>query len=208
MVRDRNGGAIASRQTVGAIPMESIMTNVTNGVKVNELVSTIESVRDQPELAKFRFSITNRWLGGGHNRSEVNPFTGIMQELKHTTKFEMDADEHPILLGNDEGANPAEYLLHALAACVTTSLVYHAAAHGILVDAVESTVEGDLDLRGFLGVDPNVRNGFQRIRITMKIATEADERQWSMLTKLAPTFSPVFDTVTRGVSVDIQAERM
>ena len=101
-----------------------------------------------------------------------------------------------------------EYLLHALAACVTTSMVYHAAARGINVDAVESTIEGDLDLRGFLGVDPNVRNGYQRIQISVKIDTDADDRHWSMLTKLGPTFSPVFDTVTKGVPVNIHAERM
>ena len=96
-----------------------------------------------------------------------------------------------------------EYLLHALAACVTTSMVYHAAARGINVDAVESTIEGDLDLRGLPGVDPNVRNGYQRIQISVKIDTDADDRQWSMLTKLSPTFSPtpVFDTVTKGVPV-------
>jgi uncharacterized OsmC-like protein len=188
--------------------METVVTKVTNGVNVNDLTRTIESVRDQPELAKFRFSISNRWLGGGHSRSEVNTFTAAMQQVQHTVKFEMDADESPILLGNDEGANPVEYLLHALAACVTTSMVYHAAARGIHVDAVESTIEGDLDLRGFLGVDPNVRNGYQRIQITMKIDTDADERQWNTLTKLGPTFSPVFDTVTKGVPVDIHAERM
>src|SRR5258708_6355654 len=146
--------------------METVVTKVTNAVKVNDLVRTIESVRDQPELGKFRFSISNRWLGGGHTRSEVNSFTAATQQVQHMVKFEMDADEPPILLGNDEGANPVEYLLHALAACITTSMVYHAAARGIHVEAVESTVEGDLPLRGVHGADPNLRNVNHRIHVT------------------------------------------
>jgi uncharacterized OsmC-like protein len=130
-----------------------------------------------------------------------------MQEIDHLQKFEMDAGEHPVLLGNDEAANPVEYLLHALAACVTSSMVYHAAGQGITIDSVESKVEGDIDLRGFLGLDPSVRNGYQAIRITMRIKTDADERQWANLVKLGPTFSPVFDSITNGVPVQLAAER-
>lgn len=188
--------------------MEAVPARFTNGVNVNELIGTLEAVRDRPHLAKFRFNISNQWLGGGHNRSSVNSFTGAACELQHAIKFEMDAAEPPILLGHDEGANPVEYLLHALAACVTTSMVYHAAAHNINIKAVESTVEGDLDLRGFLGIDPNIRNGFQRIRIAMKIDSDADERQWRVLQQLGPTFSPIFDTLTRGAPVDVHTKRM
>ena len=145
--------------------MQTITSTITNGVNTDALMQTIQAVKAQPELAKFNFRISNRWLGGSHNRSTVSSFTGTMKEIDHLQKFEMDAGEHPVLLGNDEGANPVEYLLHALAACVTTSTVYHAAGQGIDIESVESTVEGDLDLRGFLGLDPSVRTGYQAIRI-------------------------------------------
>src|SRR5262249_30895521 len=154
------------------------------------------------------FCISNRWLGGSHNRSEVNSFKGAEQEFRHAIKFEIDAAEPPILLGHDEGPNPVEYLLHALAACVTTSMVYHAAAHGIHVHAVESTVRGDCDLRGFLGINPNIRNRFQEIRISMKVKADADERQWGLLKELGPTFSPVFDTISNGAPIEIETERI
>jgi uncharacterized OsmC-like protein len=187
--------------------MQTITSTVTNGVNTDALMQTIQAVKAQPELAKFNFRISNRWLGGSHNRSTVNSFTGTMKEVDHLQKFEMDAGEHPVLLGNDEGANPVEYLLHAVVACVTTSTVYHAAGQGIAIESVESTVEGDLDLRGFLGLDPSVRPGYQAIRITMRIKTNADDRQWAKLVKFGPTFSPVFESITNGVPVQLTAER-
>jgi len=184
------------------------VTSHINGVNVEDLILTIEAVKSQPEIGKFRFNVSNRWLGGGHNRSTVNGFRGAMQDLEHSTNFVMDAGEPPVMLGKDEGANPVEFLLHALAACVTTSMVYHAAGEGIEIEAVESTIEGDLDLRGFLGIDPKVRNGYERIRMSMKIKSKADDRAWSKLIKLGPSFSPVFDSITKGVPVDLIAERM
>jgi uncharacterized OsmC-like protein len=188
--------------------MRSVTTHITNGVNVDDLAKTIQSVKTQPEIAKFRFNVSNSWLGGGHNRSKVNGFRGAMQDFEHATNFAMEAGEHPVLLGNDEAANPVEFLLHALAACVTTSMVYHAAAQGIEIEAVESRIEGDLDLRGFLGIDPKVRNGYERIRMTLRIKSSADERQWSKLIELGPAFSPVFDSVTKGVPVEMYTERM
>ena len=188
--------------------MQTITTNITNGVNVDALQQTIQAVKAQPELAKFKFRISNCWLGGGHNRSRVGAFTGTMQDIEHLQTFEMDADEPPLLLGNDAGANPVEHLLHALAACVTSSMVYHAAGQGIAIESVESTMEGDIDLRGFLGLDPNVRNGYQGIRMTMRIKTSATDRQWEKLVTLGPTFSPVFDSLTKGVPVTVNAERI
>jgi uncharacterized OsmC-like protein len=180
---------------------------MTNGVNVAELGKTIDAVKAEPELAKFRFEIGNRWMGGGHNRSTVAGFYGAKQEMRHSRIFVMEAGEPAVLLGADEGANPVEFLLHALAACVTTSMVYHAAGQGIEIESVESRIEGDLDLRGFLGIDGKVRNGYEGIRMTMKIKTSADERQWERLVRLGPGFSPVFDSVTKGVPVEVRAER-
>jgi uncharacterized OsmC-like protein len=181
--------------------------HVLNGVNTDDLMKTIHAVREQPELARFRFRASNTWLGGGHNRSTAAGFYGTMQEIEHATHFQMEAGEPPVLLGNDEGANPVEHLLHALAACVTTSMVYHAAARGIRIRSVESRIEGDLDLRGFLGIDHTVRNGYQCIRMYMKIGTDAGQEEWSELVGLGPAFSPVFDSVMHGVPVEIHAER-
>jgi len=121
--------------------------------------------------------------------------------------FQMDADEPPLLLGQDKGANPVEHLLHALAACVTTSLVYHAAAKGIALEEVESLLEGDIDLQGFLGLDENVRPGYQEVRMRFKIKTAASDEVLQELVAFAPTLSPVFDSLTKGVSVKVSAER-
>src|SRR5215468_6448579 len=120
----------------------------------------------------------------------------------------LSADEPEVLLGNDSGANPVEHLLHALASCVTTSMVYHAAARGISIDQVESLLEGNLDLRGFLNLDPNVRNGYQGIRITLRVKANVSDQQFRELTSFGPRFSPVFDTLVRGVPVQVQPERL
>ncbi len=178
-----------------------------NGVNTEELMKTIEAVKAMPEIARFRFGISNRWISGGHNRTTVKGFFGAMQEMQHAAPFVMDAGEPPILLGEDEGANPVEYLLHALAACVTTSMVYHAAAQGIEIQSVESRIEGNLDLRGFLGIDPSVRNGYESIRMSMRIRTTASDQEWEKLVRLGPGFSPVYDSIVRGVPVEVCAER-
>lgn len=179
-----------------------------NGVAVQQLFETINAVKATPGIAKFRFRIRNEWIDGGYNRSTVNEYHGAQQDLSRTTPFILDADEPPLLLGKDRGANPVEYLLHALAACVTTSMVYHAAAHGIRIDEVESTIEGDIDLRGFLGLDKNIRNGYQQIRMNFRIRTDAGDEQFKTLSELGPTYSPVFDSITKGVPVIVRAERL
>lgn len=186
--------------------MDAVFT--VNGVNTEELMRTISAVKAQPEIARFRFNISNRWMTGGHNRSTVKGFFGAMQEMEHAAPFVMEAGEPPVLLGQDEGANPVEYLLHALAACVTTAMVYHAAGQGIEIQSVESRIEGDLDLRGFLGIDSSVRNGYENIRMYLKIRTTASEREWNKLVRLGPGFSPVYDSIVHGVPVAIHAERV
>ena len=144
-------------------------------------------------------------MGGGHNRSTIQGFYGAGQEdTSRKSTFVMDNDEPDVLLGTDQGANPVEYVLHALAGCLTTSLVYHAAAKGIRIDAVESRLEGDLDLRGFLGMSDEVRNGYDNVRVTFRIKADASEEQLQELCKLAQKRSPVFDIVTNAVPVTVQ----
>jgi uncharacterized OsmC-like protein len=120
----------------------------------------------------------------------------------------LTADEPEILLGTDRAANPVEHLLHALAACVTSSMVYHAAARGIAIDEVESSLDGDLDLQGFLGLDPSVRNGYQQIRLKLRIKADVTDEQLQELSSLGPMFSPVYDSIRNGVPVFVSTERL
>jgi uncharacterized OsmC-like protein len=178
-----------------------------NGVDVDQLFSTIDAIKETPGLAKFEFRANNRWINGGHNRTSVKDFYGAGREdASRKQTFVFDNDEPVVLLGEDNGANPVEFVLHALAGCLTTSLVYHAAAQGIKIDAVESTFEGDLDLRGFLGMNEDVRNGYENIRVTFKIKADAPEEKLKELCELAQKRSPVFDIVTNRVPVNVQLE--
>jgi uncharacterized OsmC-like protein len=179
-----------------------------NGVEVEKLFETIEAIKSTPNLASFTFRLSNEWLGSGRNRSVVSTYYGAGQEHDSRREpFVLDADEPPVLLGTDLAANPVEYLLHALAACVTTSLVYHAAARGIRLEEVSTRLEGDIDLHGFLGLDDSVPRGYTSIRIAFKIKADVPDEQLEELCRLGPTFSPVFDTITRAVKVDVTLER-
>ena len=176
-----------------------------NGVDVDQLFSTIDAIKETPGLAKFEFRANNRWINGGHNRTSVKDFYGAGREdASRKQTFVFDNDEPVVLLGEDNGANPVEFVLHALAGCLTTSLVFHAAAQGLKTDAVESTFEGDLDLRGFLGMNEDVRNGYEDIRVTFKIKADAPEEKLKELCELAQKRSPVFDIVTNRVPVKVQ----
>jgi uncharacterized OsmC-like protein len=188
--------------------MKSIMTDKINGVDTTRLQETVAAVKNAPPLGRFTFSIENRWIEGGENRSETASCFSAGESLSHKKAFIIAADEPEVLLGQDKAANPVEYLLHALAACVTTSMVYHAAARGIAIEQVESSLEGNLDLQGFLGLDPTVRNGYQQIQLKLRIKADVSDEQLQELGKLGPTFSPVFDCVTNGVPIAVSAERI
>jgi uncharacterized OsmC-like protein len=184
------------------------MSNVINGVNVTDLMQTMDAVKADPTVAKFRFRLNNEWLEGGHNRSTLNEFYGAGQPHQRNKSFVVHADEPTVLLGRDLAPNPAEYLLTALAACVTSALVYHAAARGIKIDGIESQIEGDVDVRGFLGLDENVRRGFQNIRMTLAIHANVTDEQLEELAGLGTGFSPVFDSVSNGVPITVRTERM
>jgi len=196
------------RTTAEVLEPASQAEKIVNGVNVTGLFQTVEAVKVNPVIAKFRFNVNNKWLDGPHNRSVINEFHGAMQDIERPQSFLLHADEHAILLGRDQGPNAGEYLLHALAACVTSTLIYHAAARGIVIEAVESKVEGDVDLRGFLGIDKSVRNGFENIRMSFEIAADLSDDELHELAQLGPTFSPVLDTLTKGVPLTVQAQRM
>ena len=178
---------------------------MVNGINMETLLGTVNAIQQEPELGASKFRASNVWLGGNRNQSTITGFYGAKQEIAHKQKFVLDADEPPILAGNDDGANPVEHLLNALAACVTTSMVAHAAVRGIRIEALESELEGDIDLRGFLGLADDVAKGFTDIRIRFKV--KADEQNLEKLKRLT-AFSPVLNTITKGATVDIQVEAM
>jgi uncharacterized OsmC-like protein len=173
---------------------------VISGVDVDRMMGNIDAITEQPGLAKFQFRAKNHWMNGGLNRSTIQGFYGVgAEDTTRAEAFVLENDEPDVLLGTDQAANPVEFVLHALAGCLTTSLVYHAAARGIRIDAVESTLEGNLDLRGFLGIDEAVRSGYQGVKVSMQVRGDASEDQLDELVRIAQRRSPVFDIVTNGV---------
>ena len=175
-----------------------------NGVNVEEVHELVDAIVDQPELAKSKFRLKNRWINGGHNQSNVTDFYSASQEIAHTQNFTLDADEPPILAGGDRGANPVEHQLNALAACLTTTLVYHASIRGIVIEELESELEGDLDLQGFLGLSNNVRRGYENIRVRMVVKTDAENIE---KLKAFAKLSPVYDVTAKGTNVEVTIER-
>lgn len=182
---------------------EDTRTHVVNGVDLEVLQGTVQAIESEPELGKCKFRATNQWLGGAHNCTTVSGFYGAKQEFAHKQTFTLHADEPPILAGGDDGANPVEHLLNALAACVTTSMVAHAAVRGIRIEALESELEGDIDLHGFLGLSNEVPKGFTDIRVNFKVKTDVDNiEQLQRLTE----FSPVLNTLTQSPRIAIQVQ--
>ena len=185
--------------------MAIVTDTVRNGVDTATMFATLDLIKTQPELARFQFRATNRWIGGAHNRSTIQGFYAAGgEDTTRTEPFEIDAGEPAILLGDDSGPNPAEYLLHALAACLTTSIVYVAAARKVKLTSVESTLTGDMDVRGALGVDPEPRNGFERIRVAFRVTGEAPEEKLREVVERARRRSAVYDMVTNGVPVAME----
>ena len=179
------------------------LPTVVNGVNVDGLSATVDAIKAAPAIAKLSFRVHNQWKGAGENCSTVDGFYGAGQERRRDKPFFLKADEPPVLIGGDAAANPVEDLLHALASCLTTSMVYHAAARGIRIEQVESVFEGDLDLRGFLDLDRDVRKGYQAIRVHFRIKADAPEEQLQEIVRLGTGHSPVFDSLTRGVPVSV-----
>jgi len=174
-----------------------------NGVNVTALAATLGAVAEQPALGRFQFRARNRWIGGARNRSAIKGFYGAGQE--DTTRKEsyvFDADEPPVLHGEDKGANPVEYLLHALAGCMTTTMVYHAASRGIGIEAIESSFEGDIDIRGFTGLSPDVPKGYQKTRVAFRVKTRGDAGVLAELTRMSPVYISVGGSVPIEVTVE------
>ena len=178
---------------------------VRNGVDTATLFATLDAVKADPGIGKFRFRATNRWISGTHNQSTIHGFYGAGKELAHRTEATFDADHPEVLVGQDNAPTPVEFLLHALAACLTSGLANIAAARGVNLTSVESTVEGDIDLLGILGLSPDVRNGYQQIRVNFTVKGD-DPEKLRQVVEQSRKRSAVFDIVTNGVPVTIDVD--
>ncbi|MBX3025929.1 OsmC family protein [bacterium] len=175
-----------------------------NGLDTAQMTDTIAAIKRQPSLARFQFRARNRWIDGGENHSTIRDFYGAGgEDTSRSSSFEFVNGEPPVLLGHNEGANPVEFLLHALAGCVTTTLVLHAAARGIRITALSTALEGEIDLQGLLGLDASVSPGYEQIRIAMQVEADCDAAQLDELIAVAQRHSPVCNTVCRPVPVVI-----
>jgi uncharacterized OsmC-like protein len=174
-----------------------------NGVNTPALLATIDAVKGAPDLAKFRFRATNRWVSGTYSESRIESFSGAGGEHTHQTQFTYGADHPAVLVGQDRGPTPIEFLLHGLAACITAGIGNIAAARGVTLTSVESRVEGDIDLQGILGLSDGVRNGYERIRISFDIAGDAPPEKLRQIVEQSRARSAVFDVLTNGVPVDV-----
>jgi uncharacterized OsmC-like protein len=182
-------------------------TSTLNGVDLERLNGTIEAVVADPGLGRFQFRVRNHWIDGGYSRTKIQGFYGAGQEdTTRAEPFVLDSDEPPVLLGENRAPNAGEYALQALAACLTGTIVYHAAARGIAVQGLECTVQGDLDVQGFLGLDSDIRPGYEQVQVTIKVDGELDDDQLAEIAGLT-RYSPVRDMVTNPVAVAIDVAR-
>jgi len=178
-----------------------------NGVNVTRLVDTINLIKETPEISQFKFRATNKWQDGTYNLATVRDFYGALQEDDSRDPLYFDIDEPPVLLGGNKGANPVEYLLIGLSGCLTTAMVAHAAAKGIELRSVESRLEGDLDVQGFLGMSKDIPVEYQQIRVTFKIDADISEEQKQELIDMAQKYSPVYNTVSKPVTVMVSLNK-
>ena len=177
----------------------------TNGLDMEALVGTVAAIKQDPSLGQFEFRATNRWVDGGENRSRIKEFYGAGSEDESRTEaFEFTNGEPPVLLGANEGANPVEYLLHALAGCVTTTTVLHAAARGIQIERLSTELVGTIDVQGLLALDDSVPVGYEQIRIKMDIQADCSDEELNELVAFAQDHSPVCNTICRPVPVTVE----
>ncbi len=185
------------------------MTTTTNpsrnGVDVPTLFATLDAVKAQNEIATFQFRAENTWVSGTHSESRISGYYGAMQEMEHKHETVLHADHPPVLVGNDNGPTPVEYLLHAIAACLTAGIANIAAARGVDLTRVSSTVEGDIDLLGIFGLDDgSVRNGYKQIKVTFHIEGDADDATLRRIVDQSRSRSAVYDALTNPTPVFVE----
>jgi uncharacterized OsmC-like protein len=175
-----------------------------NGVDTTALFATLDAVKAAPEAARFQFRASNEWVTGTHSRGTIHGFFGVGQERTHERSFHFDADHPAVLVGRDNGPTPVEFVLHALAACLTAGLANIAAARGVRLTEVRSTVTGDIDLNGILGLDANVPNGYQQINVQFTVMGDAPAEKLREIVEQSRARSAVYDILTTQVPVTIE----
>src|SRR3712207_3449638 len=182
----------------------TVNESTRNGVDTATLFATLDAVKAAPVAAKFQFRARNEWVTGTHNRSTIDDYYGVGEERRHERTFHFDADHPAVLVGRDNGPTPVEYVLHALAACLTAGLANIAAARNVRLTEVRSTVSGDIDLNGILGLDPDVRNGYQNIRVRFTVKGDAPAEKLRAIVEQSRARSAVYDIITNQVPVTIE----
>jgi uncharacterized OsmC-like protein len=180
---------------------------ILNGIDVGSLFNTIGQIKETPDLGRFQFRATNEWVEGTHCRAGIGSFFGAGKEHSDREPKRYEIDEPPVLLGQDRGRNPVEYLLVSLSGCLTTTLVVYAAAKGIELRGVRSRYEGDLDVRGFMNISQNVPVGYKQIRVFFDIDADIGTEQKEELVRTAQKFSPVYNTIANSSQVNVMLER-
>jgi uncharacterized OsmC-like protein len=180
--------------------------SIRNGVDTAALFATLDAVKQAPAAARFQFRAHNQWHSGTHTRTAITDFFGVGEERTHQRTFTFDADHPAVLVGHDHGPTPVEFVLHALAACLTAGLANIAAARKVRLTEVRSTVTGDIDLNGILGLDPEVRNGYQQLTVRFTIKGDAPAEQLRELLEQSQARSAVYDVITNQVPVTIQVD--
>jgi uncharacterized OsmC-like protein len=182
-------------------------TPIRNGIDTAQVYGTLDVLKAQPEAARFELRVRNRWIHGTHSRSTIHGFWGAgAEDVSRTEPFIVDASEPPVLFGHNEAPNPAEYLLHALAGCLTLTIVNVAAARKVELHEVSSTLTGVIDARGAAGIDDRYRNGFERIDVSFAIRGDASPEKLTEIIERAKSRSVVYDMVTNGVPVAVTAD--
>jgi len=184
----------------------TVNESMRNGVDTAALFATLDAVKAAPEAARFQFRSSNEWISGTHSRSTINGFYGVGAERTHERTFRFDADHPAVLVGRDNGPTPVEFVLHALAACLTAGLANIAAARGVRLTEVRSTVAGDIDLNGILGLNPEVRNGYERITVRFAVTGDAPAEKLREIVEQSRARSAVYDVITNGVPVTIEVD--
>ncbi|HEX6872444.1 MAG TPA: OsmC family protein [Micromonosporaceae bacterium] len=182
----------------------TVNESIRNGVDTATLFATLDAVKAAPQAAQFQFRASNEWINGTQSRSTIHDFFGVGEERTHERTFQFDADHPALLVGRDHGPTPVEFVLHALASCLTAGLANIAAARGIRLASVRSTVSGDIDLNGILGLDREVRNGYQHITVRFQVKGDAPAQTLRELVERSQARSAVYDIITNQVPVTIE----
>jgi uncharacterized OsmC-like protein len=177
---------------------------VDNGVNVEFLLTAREALAAQPEAADFKWRVTNTWLRGTHSRSSVHGFFGLGEERTHRSEFVFEGDHPEVFSSEDQGATPVEVLLVSLASCLTAGVAAVAQNREIQLHSVSATLQGDMDVRGILGVDPEVRNGFGQIKVIYQIEADATPDDIKALVAQSQKRSAVYDIITNPTNVVVE----